>query len=84
MGQAGTSAERTRAWAKRGEADANVLVRTVHRGARRVNDRGPASARRVAPAPGLTVIRAGTLIDGISAIAKTNQLLFTNGDRMPT
>ena len=36
----------------------------------------------VPAAPVLTVIRAGTLIDGISDTPRTNQLIFINGERI--
>jgi len=39
------------------------------------------AGNETAAAP-LTVIRAGTLIDGVSATAKTNQLIFVRGERI--
>ena len=45
-----------------------------------------ASVARAQSAPqaaaGLTVIRAGTLIDGTSAAPRKNQLIFVRGDRI--
>ena len=34
------------------------------------------------PSPAVTVIRAGTLIDGVSGSAKTNQVVVIRGNRV--
>jgi imidazolonepropionase-like amidohydrolase len=41
-----------------------------------------AAAAEPAPPPSVTVIRAGTLIDGVSGSAKTNQMIVIRGNRI--
>jgi imidazolonepropionase-like amidohydrolase len=40
------------------------------------------AAERASPAPPLTVIRAGTLIDGVNPAPKSNQLVFVRGKKI--
>jgi imidazolonepropionase-like amidohydrolase len=40
------------------------------------------AAAEPAPPPPVTVIRAGTLIDGVSGSAKTNQVIVIRGNRI--